>query len=159
MLHEGPFQASRRACSRTLKGVFHNLEWPPLYLRTMKIAYKHTLLNSPKATLPRPQPHSVMSTPPACITTNPFLFVHEIMITHHQPQSLSSTIPLCPIYKLILYHPLNPWYFVHELTLISLQTLPTLPPPQRSLLVCPRPSSSQQKKEEAKNYCLLLLLL
>ena len=46
--HEGPFLVSRRACSRTLKGVFHNLEWPPLYLRTMKIAYKHTLLNPPK---------------------------------------------------------------------------------------------------------------
>ena len=48
LLHEGPFQASRRACSRTLKGVFHNLEWPLLYLRTMKIAYKHSLLNPPK---------------------------------------------------------------------------------------------------------------
>lgn len=63
-----------------------------------------------------------MSTPPACITTNPFLFVHEIMITHHQPQSLSSTIPLCTVYKLILYHPLNPWCFVHAPTLHRLQT-------------------------------------
>lgn len=63
-----------------------------------------------------------MSTPPACITTNPFLFVHEIMITHHQPQSLSSTIPLCTVYKLILYHPLNPWCFVYAPTLHRLQT-------------------------------------
>lgn len=65
-----------------------------------------------------------MSTPPACITTNPFLFVYEIMITHHQPQSLSSTIPLCTAYKLILYHPLNPWYFVHEPILHCLQAHP-----------------------------------
>ena len=77
-----------------------------------------------------------MSTPPACITTNPFLFVHEIMITHHQPQSLSSTIPLYTVYKLILYHPLNPWFFVHEPILHRLQahpvssTKPTLFRPQ-----------------------------
>ena len=45
---ERPLLVSRRACSRTLKGIFHNLEWPPLYLRTMKIAYKYTLLNPPK---------------------------------------------------------------------------------------------------------------
>ena len=88
MLHEGPFQASRRACSRTLKGVFHNLEWSPLYLRTMKIAYKHTLLNSPKQ--PRlihnpapncphllpvsPQTHSSSSTKSWYITTNRTLY-------------------------------------------------------------------------------------
>ena len=65
-----------------------------------------------------------MSTPPACITTNPFLFVHEIMITHHQPQSLSSTIPLYTVYKLILYHPLNPRCFVHEPILHRLQVHP-----------------------------------
>lgn len=58
--HEGPFLVSRRACSRTLKGVFHNLEWPPLYLRTMKIAYKHTLLNPPK------QPCLVHNPAPYC---------------------------------------------------------------------------------------------
>ena len=65
-----------------------------------------------------------MSTPPACITTNPFLFVYEIMITHHQAQSLSSTIPLRTVYKLILYHPLNPRCFVHDPTLHRLQAHP-----------------------------------
>ena len=65
-----------------------------------------------------------MSAPPACITTNPFLFVHEIMITHHQPQSLSSPNPLRTVYKLILYHPLNPWYFVHDSTPHRLQAHP-----------------------------------
>ena len=87
LLHGGPFQASRRACSRTLKGVFHNLEWPPLYLRTMKIAYKHTLLNPPKQLclihnptlncphllLVSPQTHSSSSTKSWYITTNPNL--------------------------------------------------------------------------------------
>lgn len=107
MLHEGPFQASRRACSRTLKGVFHNLEWPPLYLRTMKIAYKHTLLNPPKQPclihkptpncphlLPvSPQTHSSSSTKSWYIISNPNLF--------------RLPTPLRIVYKLILYHPLS----------------------------------------------------
>ena len=65
-----------------------------------------------------------MSTPPACITINPIFLVYEIMITHHQAQSLSSTNSLCTAYKLILYHPLNPWYFVHEPTPHRLQAHP-----------------------------------
>ena len=114
----------------------------------MKIAYKHSLLNPPKQPCLVHNPHSGLSTHPACITINPIFLVYEIMITHHQPQSLSSTIPLYTVYKLILYHPLNPWFFVHELTLRSLQPLPTLPPPQCSLLVRPRSSSSQHTKKK-----------
>ena len=46
------------------------------------------------------------------------------MITHHQPQSLSSPNPLCTVYKLILYHPLNPWCFAHDPTPHRLQAHP-----------------------------------
>ena len=74
--HEGPFQASRRACSLTLKGVFHNLEWPPLYLRTMKIAYKHTLLN------PLKQP---------CLIHNPTLNCPHILLVSPPTHSSSPT--------------------------------------------------------------------
>ena len=81
-----------------------------------------------------------MSTPPACITTNPFLFVHEIMITHHQAQSLSSTNSLCTAYKLILYHPLNPWYFVHDPTLHRLQVHPVSS--TKPMVFCPRTHSA-----------------
>lgn len=165
LLHEGPFLVSRRACSRTLKGVFHNLEWPPLYLRTMKIAYKHTLLNPPKQpclihkptpncphllpvspqthfssstkswllttnpNLYRPRTHSAPSTSSSCTSTEPMVFRPR---THpapsisssciiHWTHGVSSTNPLSTVYKFILYHPLNPWYFVHELILRSLQ--------------------------------------
>ena len=116
MLHEGPFQASRRACSRTLKGVFHNLEWPPLYLRTMKIAYKHTLLNPPKQPclihkpppncphlLPvSPQTHSSSSTKSWYITTNRTLYRPQ---THFAPSTSSFCIIRCPMVFRLLTHP------------------------------------------------------
>lgn len=103
LLHGGPFQASRRACSRTLKGVFHNLEWPPLYLRTMKIAYKHTLLNPPKQLclihnptlncphlLPvSPPTHSASSTKSWYIIPKPNLYRPQ---THSAPSTSSSCI-------------------------------------------------------------------
>lgn len=102
---EGAFLASRRACSRTLKGVFHNLEWPPLYLRTMKIAYKHTLLNPPNQpclihnpTLNCPHIQPVSS-------PNPLFLVYEIMVYHPQTHSLSSTTPFCSVYEAMVYHP------------------------------------------------------
>ena len=124
--HEGPFLVSRRACSRTLKGVFHNLEWPPLYLRTMKIAYKHTLLNPPKQRclihnpaqncphlLPvSPPTHSSSSTKSWYITTKSTLYrphTHFVLSTKSwyiiskpnlcrpQPHFASSTSSFCII--------------------------------------------------------------
>ena len=136
MLHEGPFQASRRACSRTLKGVFHNLEWPPLYLRTMKIAYKHTLLNPPKQLclihnptlncphllLVSPQTHSSSSTKSWYITTKPNLFRPP---TH----SSSSTESWYIISKPNLYRPqphfvlsTKLWYIIPKPNLYRPQT-------------------------------------
>lgn len=105
MHQERPLLVSRRACSRTLKGVFRNLEWPPLYLRTMKIAYKHTLLNPPNQpclihnpTLNCPHIQPVSS-------PNPLFLVYEIMVYHHQPHSLSSPNLLLLVYEIMVYHP------------------------------------------------------
>ena len=116
MLYEGPFLVSRRACSRTLKGVFHNLEWPPLYLRTMKIAYKHTLLNPPKQPclvhnpalncphllLVSPQTHSSSSTKSWYIIPNPNLCCPQ---THFAPSASSSCIIRCTTVFRLLTHP------------------------------------------------------
>lgn len=116
MHHEGPSLVSRRACSRTLKGVFHNLEWPPLYLRTMKIAYKHTLLNPPKQPclvhnpalncphllLVSPQTHSSSSTKSWYIIPNPNLCCPQ---THFAPSTSSFCIIRCPMVFRLLTHP------------------------------------------------------
>lgn len=159
MLHEGPFQASRRACSRTLKGVFHNLEWPLLYLRTMKIAYKHSLLNPPKhpclvhnpalncphLLLVSPQTHSSSSTKSWYIILNPNLCCPQ---THFAPSASSSCIIRCPMVSCLLTHPVlspNPPYIAYA-PMFSTRS------PKVFFF-------TTHKKEEAKNYCLLLLLL
>ena len=130
MHHEGPFLVSRRACSRTLKGVFHNLEWPPLYLRTMKIAYKYTLLNPPKQPcllrgpalscphlLPvSPQTHSSLSTKSWYIIPKPNLYRPQ---THSAPSTSSFCIIRCPMVFRLLTHPAlspNPSYIASATT-------------------------------------------
>ena len=112
--HEGPFQASRRACSRTLKGVFHNLEWPPLYLRTMKIAYKHTLLNPPKQ---------------LCLIHNPTLNCPHLLLVSPQTHSSSSTKSWYIIPNPNLYRPqthfvlsTKSWYIIPKPNLCCPQT-------------------------------------
>ena len=90
MHQERPLLVSRRACSRTLKGIFHNLEWPPLYLRTMKIAYKHSLLNPPK------QP---------CLVHDPALSCPHLLPVSPQTHSSSSTESWYIIPKPTLYRP------------------------------------------------------
>lgn len=114
MLHEGPFLVSRRACSRTLKGVFHNLEWPPLYLRTMKIAYKHTLLNLPK------QP---------CLIYNPALNCPHLLLVSPQTHSSSSTKSWYITTKSTLFRPqthssssTKSWYIISKPNLCCPQT-------------------------------------
>lgn len=106
---EEAFLASRGACSRTLKGIFRNLEWPPLYLRTMKIAYKHTLLNPPK------QPCLIHQSNPASSTT-PLCNVHTSCLYHHKPISLRP--------RNHDYSPPTPISFAHDPTLHRLQAHP-----------------------------------
>ena len=109
MHQEGAFLASRGACSRTLKGIFRNLEWPPLYLRTMKIAYKHTLLNPPK------HPYLTHQSNPAS-STNPLRNVHTSCLYYHKP-----TPPRLRNHGI---SPPNLISIVHNPTLHRLQTHP-----------------------------------
>ena len=148
MLHEGPFQASRRACSRTLKGVFHNLEWPPLYLRTMKIAYKHSLLNPPK------QP---------CLIHNPAPNCPHLLPVSLQTHSSSSTKSWYIIPNPNLYRPqphfvlsTKPWYIIPKPNLCCpqphfvLSTKPwyIIPKPN---LCCPQPHSASS----TSSFCII----
>ena len=125
LMQERPLLVSRGACSRTLKGIFRNLEWPPLYLRTMKTAYKHSLLNPPKhpCLVHNPTPNCPYILPVS--SPNPLRLVYEIMVYHPQPNlfrpqthsapstsssciihethGISSTTPSCALFKHFLH--------------------------------------------------------
>lgn len=97
-----------------------------------------------------------MSTPPACITTNPLLLVHEIMITHHQPHSLSSPNPLLLVYEIMVYHPKPNLYRPQTHCVLSTKSWYIIPNPN---LYRPQPHSAPSTSSSCIIRCTMVSCL